>query len=257
MNQNPDDQTQVNTETDGDRIDHLIHAGLQQIQDREIRQDRAALAEIDAALASPKLDGFKRLQRLKKMLWAYGASLVEGVRRTEFTPLFMDKAQRLAELMAQFTESERAARMEYATHVASQLPFELVLETQPPVLDVTTRRRDTNDTHALTRQDLDAFLERLRVLEHETHHAAPAVLISEVRTELKKVTSTSVAIEDRVSRTTVDSPVHGVIKLLKVNTIGGVVQPGKDIVAPNSDITATTISRFRISARQVTMPNMR
>lgn len=168
----------------------LVHRHLNLVQDISSLQSDyadlgAALAEIDAALASPKLDGFKRLQRLKKMLWAYGASLVEGVRRTEFTPLFMDKAQRLAELMAQFTESERAARMEYATHVASQLPFELVLETQPPVLDVTTRRRDTNDTHALTRQDLDAFLERLRVLEHETHHAAPAVLISEVRTELK------------------------------------------------------------------------
>ena len=46
MSQSTDDQTQVNTETDTDRIDHLIHAGLQQIQDREIRQDRAALAEI-------------------------------------------------------------------------------------------------------------------------------------------------------------------------------------------------------------------
>ena len=54
--------------------------------------------------------------------------------------------------------------------------------------------------------------------------------LNEVRTELKKVTSTSVAIEDRVSRTTVDSPVHGVIKLLKVNTIGGVVQPGDAMV---------------------------
>ncbi|WFC93761.1 oligomeric, coiled-coil, peripheral membrane protein [Malassezia brasiliensis] len=168
----------------------LVHRHLNLVQDISSLQSDyadlgAALAEIDAALASSGLDGFKRLHRLKKMLWAYGASLIEGVRRTEFTPLFMDKAQRLAELMAQFTESERAARMEFATHVASQLPFELVLETQPPVLDVTTRRRDTNETHALTRQDLDAFLERLQVLEHDTHHAAQAALIAEVRTELQ------------------------------------------------------------------------
>ena len=54
--------------------------------------------------------------------------------------------------------------------------------------------------------------------------------LNEVRTELKKITSTSVAIQDRVSRTTVVSPVHGVIKLLKVNTIGGVVQPGDTMV---------------------------
>lgn len=42
MNQNDDTQTQPDT----DRIDYLIRAGLQQIQDRQIRQDRAALAEI-------------------------------------------------------------------------------------------------------------------------------------------------------------------------------------------------------------------
>ena len=35
--------------------------------------------------------------------------------------------------------------------------------------------------------------------------------------------------EDRVRRTEVRSPVHGTIKSLKVNTIGGVVQPGADL----------------------------
>ncbi|WP_439888932.1 HlyD family type I secretion periplasmic adaptor subunit [Pseudomonas sp. MBLB4123] len=54
--------------------------------------------------------------------------------------------------------------------------------------------------------------------------------LNEARTELKKITATSSAIEDRVSRTTVVSPVKGVIKQLKINTIGGVVQPGSDIL---------------------------
>lgn len=61
--------------------------------------------------------------------------------------------------------------------------------------------------------------------------------LNEARTELSKITSTSKAIDDRVSRTTVVSPVHGVIKQLKVNTIGGVVQPGSDLaeVVPLED----------------------
>jgi membrane fusion protein, adhesin transport system len=54
--------------------------------------------------------------------------------------------------------------------------------------------------------------------------------LNEVRTELKKITASSVAIDDRVSRTTVVSPVRGIIKQLKVNTIGGVVQPGNDML---------------------------
>ncbi len=54
--------------------------------------------------------------------------------------------------------------------------------------------------------------------------------LNEERTELTKITSTSMAIQDKVSRTTIVSPVRGVIKLLKVNTIGGVVQPGDTMV---------------------------
>ena len=54
--------------------------------------------------------------------------------------------------------------------------------------------------------------------------------LNDARTELKKITATSSAIQDRVSRTTVISPVHGIIKQLKVNTIGGVVQPGSDML---------------------------
>lgn len=54
--------------------------------------------------------------------------------------------------------------------------------------------------------------------------------LNEIRTELQKITATNVAIDDRVSRTTVVSPVRGIIKQLKVNTIGGVVQPGSDML---------------------------
>lgn len=54
--------------------------------------------------------------------------------------------------------------------------------------------------------------------------------LNEARTHLQKITATSVAIQDRVSRTSVVSPVHGVIKQLNVNTIGGVVQPGSNLL---------------------------
>lgn len=54
--------------------------------------------------------------------------------------------------------------------------------------------------------------------------------LNEARTELKKITATSSAIEDRVSRATVVSPVNGIVKQLKINTIGGVVQPGSDLL---------------------------
>ncbi|AGI23512.1 HlyD family type I secretion periplasmic adaptor subunit [Pseudomonas sp. MT3] len=54
--------------------------------------------------------------------------------------------------------------------------------------------------------------------------------LNEARTELNKLTATSRAIDDKVNRTLVVSPMRGIVKQLKVNTIGGVVQPGSDMV---------------------------
>ncbi|MFT7371646.1 MAG: adhesin transport system membrane fusion protein [Oleiphilaceae bacterium] len=55
--------------------------------------------------------------------------------------------------------------------------------------------------------------------------------LSDVLTEISRLAHSSDALEDRVNRTQVRSPVNGTIKQLMVNTIGGVVQPAMDIVS--------------------------
>ncbi len=50
------------------------------------------------------------------------------------------------------------------------------------------------------------------------------------KAELDRTTETVLALKDRVTRTQVLSPVKGTIKQLKVSTVGGVVQPGMDLV---------------------------
>ena len=54
--------------------------------------------------------------------------------------------------------------------------------------------------------------------------------LNEARTDLNKAEATGKALEDRVKRTLVTSPVRGIVKQLLVNTIGGVIQPGSDLV---------------------------
>tara|TARA_B100000446_G_scaffold76096_3_gene72106 strand:+ start:74747 stop:76141 length:1395 start_codon:yes stop_codon:yes gene_type:complete len=53
---------------------------------------------------------------------------------------------------------------------------------------------------------------------------------SETASELSRLMETSGALEDRVQRTLVRSPVAGTVKQLLVTTIGGVIQPGMDLV---------------------------
>ncbi|MCE0845467.1 HlyD family type I secretion periplasmic adaptor subunit [Buttiauxella sp. A2-C1_F] len=54
--------------------------------------------------------------------------------------------------------------------------------------------------------------------------------LNEARTNLSKAEATGKALEDRVNRTMVVSPVRGVVQQILVNTIGGVIQPGSDLV---------------------------
>ena len=53
---------------------------------------------------------------------------------------------------------------------------------------------------------------------------------SEVLKELDESASSSLALKDRLDRTAVRSPVDGIVNRVMVKTVGGVVQPGMDLV---------------------------
>lgn len=61
--------------------------------------------------------------------------------------------------------------------------------------------------------------------------------LSELRTKLGTLREGQVALQDRVRLAEVRSPVRGTVKTLMANTVGGVVQPGKDIldIVPTDD----------------------
>jgi adhesin transport system membrane fusion protein len=64
----------------------------------------------------------------------------------------------------------------------------------------------------------------------ETRGSEALTQLNEARTDLAKTQATAKGLEDRVSRTMVTSPVRGIVKQVLVNTVGGVIQPGSDMV---------------------------
>lgn len=54
--------------------------------------------------------------------------------------------------------------------------------------------------------------------------------LSDTMAKLGSVSEGSAALEDRVAKAEVKSPMRGTVKRLLVNTVGGVVQPGKEVV---------------------------
>jgi adhesin transport system membrane fusion protein len=54
--------------------------------------------------------------------------------------------------------------------------------------------------------------------------------LNEVLAKLEQIENSKTALEDKVKRTNIRSPVNGIISELLVNTIGQIVQPGSDII---------------------------
>lgn len=63
-----------------------------------------------------------------------------------------------------------------------------------------------------------------------TYHNEAKQELNNTLAELEGISVTSVALEDRLKRTHVKSPVHGTINQVLINTVGGVIQPGMDLI---------------------------
>ena len=116
-----------------------------------------------------------------------------------------------------------------------------------PQIEFIKLKRQVNDT----KRELDSARGRVPVLNAAIREA----LLSRVdaalgfrseqqeklnlsQDELSAITQSTVGLEDRVDRTIVTSPVTGTIKKLHTNTVGGVIQPGMDLVeiVPTEDM---------------------
>ncbi|MBM6550446.1 HlyD family type I secretion periplasmic adaptor subunit [Marinomonas ostreistagni] len=54
--------------------------------------------------------------------------------------------------------------------------------------------------------------------------------LTDVRADLDSIREASVSLEDKVNRTLVTSPVKGVVKQIEINTVGGVIRPGMNLM---------------------------
>ncbi|UYI48921.1 HlyD family type I secretion periplasmic adaptor subunit [Vibrio natriegens] len=108
-----------------------------------------------------------------------------------------------------------------------------------PRIELLKLQRQVNDTRReMTSSELkipvlksalrEAMLKRIDVaLQFRSEQQEK---LNNAQDQLSELVESAVGLEDRVNRTVVNSPVTGKIKTLYVNTVGGVIQPGMDIV---------------------------
>ncbi len=98
--------------------------------------------------------------------------------------------------------------------------------------DVSRYKGDRDQSEAQLVRIQAAIAEaRRKVSEVELNFRNQArIELADVMSKINSLSEGSLALSDRVKQATLKSPVKGTIKRLLVNTIGGVVQPGKDVV---------------------------
>jgi adhesin transport system membrane fusion protein len=146
------------------------------------------------------------------------------------------REQELAELqrrLAQLDSSHKLALEEL------KITEPLAARRIVPQIDLLRLKREVNDL-AGELETTRLGIERVEEASDEADRRIEEKFLSfraEAQRELTVVQAEAAALEekiaadaDRVKRTDVRSPVHGTIKQLHVNTVGGVIQPGEDLV---------------------------
>ncbi|MCK6264341.1 HlyD family type I secretion periplasmic adaptor subunit [Vibrio sp. ZSDE26] len=108
-----------------------------------------------------------------------------------------------------------------------------------PKIELLKLQRQVNDTRReMTSSELKVPVLRSAIRESmlsridaaQKFRSEQQEKLNQAQDKLSSITESTVGLEDRVNRTVVMSPVNGTVKTLYVNTVGGVIQPGMDIV---------------------------
>ncbi|MEN3374042.1 HlyD family type I secretion periplasmic adaptor subunit [Dechloromonas sp. ZS-1] len=118
--------------------------------------------------------------------------------------------------------------------------------------DVSRYRGERDQASAQITRIQAAIGEAQRKIEEVelTHRNDAGKELSETMSKLNSLAESSVGLSDRVKQSSIRSPVKGTVKRLLVNTVGGVVQAGKDIIeiVPLED---TLLLEARVQPRDI------
>ena len=106
--------------------------------------------------------------------------------------------------------------------------------------EVTRARGEIDQSRAqISRVQVGISEAKRKITESEqTFRSKVRSELNDVTAKLDSLTETSVALSDKVKQSTLKSPVNGQVSRLYFNTVGGVIQPGKEVmeVVPTDEV---------------------
>jgi adhesin transport system membrane fusion protein len=121
---------------------------------------------------------------------------------------------------------------EKALHLARQNELKQMKDSYSLVIKELNLTRPLVDKGAVSTVEVLKLERTANTIQGEIYKFKSKALeqLNTARADLNNLKSTHPADLDRLDRTTVRSPVKGIIKQIKINTVGGVIKPGMDII---------------------------
>ena len=146
------------------------------------------------------------------------------------------RQQELVELRAKYEQAAKAYVLS-----SKELSVTRPLIASGAVSEVELLRLERDVARFRGERDMaSAQISRIQAAISEANHKLEEVTLAfrnesgkelaETMSKLNSLAEGSVGLEDKVNRAVLRSPVRGTVKRLLINTVGGVVQPGKDVV---------------------------
>ena len=114
--------------------------------------------------------------------------------------------------------------------------FEKRLVSELEFIQLKQKVLDKKHEHESAIKNAESLVSKIKEAENQIqeiesrHRGEAQEELNKALAEIERMRENQVAIEDRVTRTNVRSPVDGTVKQLLINTVGGVVRPGMDII---------------------------
>lgn len=110
-------------------------------------------------------------------------------------------------------------------------------------LKLLREQNDVEDKYNATKQSIPRLKAAIKEIESQIKEqkykfqSDARTKLSDALTKLEALRADSTALKDQVRRTIVRSPMNGIVQNIFVNTIGGVIKPGEDImeIVPTDD----------------------
>lgn len=209
-------------------------AMINELQARVVRlQAEAGIKSFDAGRADIS-DPNGLIEKEKRL---YATNMIR--KKSEIEVLKQRLKQRKIELagIRLKIKALKSSRGMMAREIELMTPmFEKRLVSEMEFIHLKQKVLDKKDEHESAIKNAESLVSKIKEAENQIqeiesrHRGMAQEELNKAMAEIERREQNQVAIEDRVMRTNVRSPVDGTVKQLLINTVGGVVKPGMDII---------------------------